>query len=628
MYQILRLRTRQPFLTPEGRYNAGQNTYGRLEAGGYNNIDRNFLDGVFTFKLANFIKGFQLKAVVGKTYRRNDQDIFYRTLESWNRTRVTNLFQSPNGYQVTNDFTNNTNIQLLADYDFKVQKNHKFHLLGGYQWEEGYFKQVTTRTNGLVNNDVPALGLGNDRTKTNAQNIQAYALQSFFGRFNYSYADRFLLEATFRVDESSRLAPGLRVKSFPSVSAGWNLHRENWFNSALPVFSEFKIRGSWGRLGNASGIGNYDYLSLLTRGANVVLGAPEVRNSYFSLNTIPSTDLSWETIETFNGGIDLGLFKNRLQFNADYYVKFNRNMLTPLQLPSTFGFGTPKINNGELKSWGWDVDLKYRDKIGKYFTYSVVINLSDNQNKLLSYAGNRVIASGTNRIIEGYPINTIWGYRADGYFATADEVKASAFQDTRTGPGDVRYLDLNGDGRITVGQGKTTDHGDLVYLGTADPRYLFGATLSMAWKGLGFSVFFQGVGKRNYLPYSESIQPLAQAWKQALAIHSDYWTPENSDALFPRPYFQGAHNFLAADKWVLNGQYIRLKNIQIEYTLPESLLKKVHISRARFFVTGQDILTFSGLGAFQGYFDPESRNNVNNDYPYFATAAVGLNLSF
>jgi len=622
-------RNRYPTFTPEGRYNyQAAQTYAELESGGYNNYNRNFFDGVFTLRLADVVKGLQLRAVYGSQYRLGDREIFDRTVELYNRTGVASRLNNPNFYQVRNELDRTSNLQLLADYDFSIGTKNSFHLLGGYQYEDIRGEWVETRTSSLVSNDLPSLILGDDQTKTNNQGVGTYAFQSVFGRFNYNYDGKYLLEATFRVDESSRLAPGLRVKVFPSASAGWNLHRESWFNQPMPFFSEFKLRGSWGTLGNAQGIGNYDYLNLLTRGNNLVLGSPETRATYFYQNTVPATELSWETIETFNGGLDLGFFNNKLQASADYYIKYNRNMLTPLQLPATFGVGTPRINNGELKSWGWETELRYRNKLGNSFNYSVALNVSDNQNELTKYAGNRVIGAGLVSLLEGFPLNTMWGYQTAGYFTSADEVQGWAFQDSRAGVGDVKYVDLNGDNRINVGKGTIDDHGDLVFLGTTQARYLFGINLAMDWKGFDLSIFAQGVGKRNFMPSADVLEPLPYTWQMPMTIHSDYWTPENPDALFPRPYLGGRHNYLAADKWILNGKYMRLKNIQVGYTVPAVLTQKVRISRARVFFTGQDLLTISGLGKFQGYLDPENQNNTGSAYPFFSTAALGLNLTF
>ncbi|MCE7059837.1 TonB-dependent receptor [Dyadobacter sp. CY343] len=628
IYQVYRFRTRNPAFTPEGRYNTSNSTYAQLAEGGYNRYKRNFFDGVFTLTAANFVKGLQLRAVAGTQYRRGDRQRFNRTVPLWSKSKVASYVNQINSYNIDNELTKNLNLQLLANYDFKIGEKHNIALFAGYQWEEFREDFLFSGATNLVSNDLPTLNLGDDKTKTNSQIIRTNAFQSVFGRFNYNYANKYLFEATVRLDESSKLAPGLRKKFFPSASVGWNVHQEDWFANTLPFFSEFKLRGSWGRLGGALGdaIGNYDYLSQLSRANGLVLG--DSRTSYIFQGSIPSANLSWETIETTNGGLDLGLFQNRLQFNGDYYVKFNRNMLTAQQLPATIGIGTPRKNNGELKSWGWETELRYRDKIGKDFTYSVAINFSDNNNKLISFSGRNIVGTGTNGLIEGYAMNTVWGYKTSGYFTSPDEVKNWAFQDNRAGVGDVKYNDLDGDKRITVGKGTVENHGDLVLLGTTAPRYLFGFTLGAGWKGFDFTAFFQGVGKRSYRSTAESIAPLLVTWKQAMGIHSDYWTPENQDALFPRPYTGATHNYLASDKWTLDASYIRLKNIQLGYTIPLRITEKVKVSRARVFFSGQDILTLSGMGKFQGFFDPETRDGVENDYPFFATASFGLNVSF
>lgn len=630
IYDMYRLRTRTPFFTPNGQYNgagSGATTYAHLAEGGYNNLSRNFFDGTFTFKLANLVKGLTLRSVVGTQYRRGDRYIFNRTVPLWGRFAVNRYVNQVNSYSITNDVTKNLNLQFLANYDLKIKK-HTFGALVGYQWEDFRFVSTNAGASNLVSNDLPTLNLGDDKTKTNSEFISTYAFQSVFGRFNYNFDDKYLVEGTLRQDESSKLAADGRIKIFPSVSAGWNLHREKFVAEILPFFSELKVRASWGRLGGALGstLGNYDYVNQLSRGSALVLG--DSRTSFIFQGSLPSTSLSWETIETTNGGFDIGLFKNRLQISGDYYEKYNRNMLTPQQLPATIGIATPRKNNGELKSWGWELEAKYRGQIGDNFKYNVGGNFSDNQNELISFSNRIVISRGNNGLIEGYPLNTIWGYQTAGYFSSSDEVKSSAFQDNRTGAGDVKYIDQNGDKVVTVGKGSKSDFGDLILLGTTNPRYLFGFNIGFEVKGFDFSAFIQGVGKRNFLAGSESVGPLLVTWKQAMGIHRDYWTPETPNSLFPRPFVGATHNFGASDKWTFNGQYARLKNIQLGYTIKSSLTKKIGVSRARVYISGQDILTVSAMGKFGTLFDPESANNADNDYPYFSTASVGLNLSF
>lgn len=633
LFVTYKYRQQYPIFNPEGTLNGhgGVNTtYAQLREGGYNNVDRNYFDGVFTLKAKEIIKGLQLRTVYGAQYRTDVGERFFRTIELWARLNPIRYINPTNRFDVTNGLIKNNNVQFLSDYDFKLGNKNNFHILAGYQWEDSRTTSVFTSVSGLVNNNVPSLSLGNQAGKVATDDVNTYAYQSVFGRLNYNHADKYLFEFTIRNDESSRLAPGQRNKIFPAASIGWNAHMEDWFSKALPFVSTFKPRVSWGQMGSAIGIGNYSYLDLLTSNSNVVLGNPGLRSTYFFQNTVASSTLTWETIETANAGLDLGLANNKIQIGFDYYTKFNRNMLTPLVLPSAFGIGAPRVNNGTLKSWGWELEAAYNSKIKETVSYSVGFNLSDNQNKLISYSGQRVILPGFVGALEGYPLNTLWGYQTDGYFQTKAEVTSSAFQNTITGAGDVKYRDLNGDGVINGGKGTVDDHGDLINIGTTQPRFSFGFNGSMRWKGVDFSFFLQGVGRRTFYPTSRAIQPMQFRNEQINKIHLDYWTPENPNAAFPRPFATGNHNFLPSDKWMLDGKYIRLKNVQLGYSLPTNWLQKIKVSRARIFFSGQDILTFSGLGIFSKMLNPETKDtgNFGADYPFFGTATVGVNIGF
>ncbi|GAB3659076.1 TonB-dependent receptor [Echinicola sediminis] len=639
LQQVYQARQRFPVFMQDGRLfggagSSGNNTYAYLTQGGYDNSTRNDFDGVFTGTLKDVVKGLTIRSIFGRQYRRTDRERFARTVELWDRggDNPAYILNNPNGYQLTQDNTINISFQMLVDYDLEIGDKHKFHALTGYQWEDYRWTRLYSQGTNLISNDLPSLNLGDDNTKVTNQSISTYANQSVFGRVNYSFDERFLFEGTVRMDESSRLAPGLRTKVFPAASVGWNMHREEFFGNALPFFSEFKLRGSWGQLGSALGgdiIGYYDYLSLLSRGSGLVLGAEETRSTYFYQGTVPSSSLSWETIETWNGGLDLGLLENKLQMSFDYYVKHNDNMLTELQLPATFGVRAPRINNGVLKSWGWELALKYRDQIGEDFNFNFGLNLSDNNNELIEFSGRKVIQAGNNNTVEGYPLNTIWGYETvPGYFGSEDQVDGAPFQDNRTGTGDIQYVNQDGDDRITVGRGTTENSGDLVLLGTNQQRYLFGVNASAQWKNFDLSLFFQGVGKRSFMPTRDMLMPLSQTWFMPMKHHQDYWTPENTNAAFPRPYLNGHHNYLPSDRWVLDGSYVRLKNFQLGYSLPVSVTERININRARVFITGQDVLTFTKMGVFNGVFDPENSNNVRADYPFFGTVAMGINLSF
>lgn len=634
--QVYQARTRFPIFMPDGRLfggagTSGNNTYATLTQGGYENTGRDDFDGVFTATAKDFVKGLQVRAIYGQQYRVTASNRFARTVNLWNKGGDVPAFilNNPNVYEVTNQSLLNTSFQFLVDYNLEINSKNIVTILGGYQYEDYRFTSQFSQARNLISNDTPSLNLGDENSRITNETINTYANQSFFARLNYSYDGKYLLEATVRSDESSRLAPGMRKQTFPSASIGWNVHREGFLQNNLGFLSELKLRASWGKLGSALGIGLYDYLGLLSRGSNLILGGPEQRATYFWQNVVPSSTLSWENIETSNFGTDLGFFDNKLQATFDYYIKHNRNMLTPLQLPGTFGVGTPRVNEGVLKSWGWELELKYRNKIGNNFNYNVGLNLSDNQNKLMEFAGRNVIGLGFQNIVEGYPLGTIWGYKtAPGYFNTIEDVQNSPFQDNNTGVGDLKYVNQNGDDRITPGRGTTEDPGDLVFLGTNQERLLFGINLSANFKNLDFAVFLQGVGKKSFLPQRDMLAPMMQAWFMPMAHHRDFYTSENPNAAFPRPFLNGFHNYLPSDRWVLDGSYIRLKNIQLGYSFSTELLKKAKISRARVYVSGEDIWTKSNMGPFNGVFNPENNVGVRADYPFFGTISGGINLTF
>lgn len=625
-------RGRYPIFTPEGRIAGGaSNGYAVLKEGGYTDKQVNELDGVWTLTANNFVKGLEFRSIYGRKYRTYDYENFKRTVTKWGRFSPHSYLNNPNSLSLTREVIEHENFQFLVDYDLEFGKHH-FHALLGYQWEDYRKDGINAYANALVSNDLPTLNIGETTSHRNTQSIITYATQSFFGRLNYDFDEKYLLEATIRADETSRLAPDSRVKWFPSASFGWNMHKENWFSNALPFLSEFKPRASWGQLGNANAdiIGYYDYLALLSTGSGLVMGTNEDRSTYFYQNGVPSSTLAWETVETANIGADISLFRHKLQASFDYYVKNNKNMLIPLDLPGTFGVNPPRVNNGELKVWGWELDMKFNDRINDDFSYNIGFNLSDSKNELVEYGeGRGIIRAGNNGLIQGYPVNTIWGYETKaGYIDDQAQLDAAPFFSNKTGIGDIEYVDKNGDGLINAGGGTTDEPGDLVLLGDTSPRYLFGINLGANWKNLDFSVFFQGVGKRNFMPLRDAIMPFSQTWFSAQKHHADYWTPENPNAAFPRPFLGGHHNYETSDRWVLNGSYLRLKNIQIGYTIPKKSLDQIGIDNLRFYASAQDILTFTKLGVFDGVFDPEQRNNVRADYPLFAFVAFGLNLSF
>ncbi len=639
LYNIYNLRPIVPVFVPgsnETQYLSGVNTYAALKDGGYNNTTQNLLDAVFTFKADNIVKGLALSANYSPHFEQDNQDMFYKTVPLYSFVKSSGTFvqnawvnksNSLNKYRTTQtSYTSN----LLANYDYSV-KEHHIHLLGGYQFQYYNYSRMNAALTNLVNNNLATLNYTTNSTlpvTSISENLQDNAWKSLFGRINYDYKNRYFLEATVRNDASSRLAPGHREQTFPAFSAAWRISQENWFQS-VKFIKELKLRASWGKLGNAQ-LGalyqnNYPSIATLVNG---IYPFNNAATTYIYQSVLPSDALGWETVTTKDVGLDFSLFNNRLSGSIDFYERVNDNMLIPVNLPAVLGVTPSTTNAAAMKTNGWDMDLTWKDKIGQV-SYSAGFNLSDNKNEITKYLGNVVYSEGLNQALPGMPINSIYGYKSLGYFQSSDEVTQSAkqFGTTNQAPGDIKYQDVNKDGFINGGTGTLQDHGDLLYLGNTSPRYNFGINLAAQWKGFDVSVFMQGTGKRSFILYPYQAIPFIQSWRYPLANYIDnYWTENNRNAQFPRPIAGGGTNTHVNSTFVQNGSYIRLKNLQVGYTVPDQLLSRIKIQKLRVFFTGQDILTFTKM--WYKYFDPESPNNASYTYPYFSSYSFGLNVTF
>ena len=582
--------------------------------------------------IKNLVKGLRINLNASRRagYYTGRTERHYLVWYGMTGNNVRQTYNNPNSlYRIKNNDFHDL-FEATVNYEFDV-KRHNFKLLAGTSYENYRKDEFSATAKNMNSNDFYSFNYYDTAEATNTtlgDNIAPWSMMSYFGRLNYNYADRYLFEANIRYDGSSRLAPEKRWKAFPSVSAAWRINQEEWFK--LDWVSNLKLRASWGQLGNGAILGLYDYIPTIAQ-STVYMG----EKSYYQ-SQLASKDKTWETIETTNVGIDLGLLNGRLNASFDYYWKYNNDMLSRLQLPHTIGIGIPNVNVGKLKTWGWEFEVKWNDRIGD-FSYQVAFNISDAQNKLMEYDGADVIYAGTVGLLEGYAMNTIWGYRTDGYWSSLDEYKQykqdhpgyKSFSDGKVNGGDVRYLALpDKDGNIGhqvgAGDGTKENHGDLVYLGDANGRYLYGLNLSAQWKGFDLSMMFQGVGKRKLLIDTEAIAPFGRTYQMPWTIHRDYWTEDNQQAAWPRLYnYNGdMFNFQPSDKWVQNAAYLRLKNITLGYTIPVS---KRYIQKLRVYISGNDVWEKSDI---LKVFDPESGNNVGrNYYPFFRTWAFGVNVT-
>lgn len=636
--RLYRSRTRQNLYTPAEDI-TGQPYNGDLQI---NPVDieknagletRNYetFTGRVNLQVKNVVKGLTLDVIAWRNQNNYNMENNSRSIFWYGRTTNTIRFQinAPNTMTLIKNKAYQNNAQAYLTYKFTLGAKHSFTVMQGFQSEEYRKDELQASAQSMINNTFFSMNFADPLTKTTRDVVESWAMASAFGRLNYSYKDKYLFEASYRYDGSSRLAPQNRWQLFPSFSAAWRFSEES-FMQKQQVVNSAKLRLSWGQLGNGSVLGLYDYIPLLTSGisgsSNLLFNGQ--RTQYIYQSQLASPQKTWETVQQSNLGLDLGFFNNRLTVTADYYIKRNKNMLAALNLPNIIGINVPPLNVGELKSWGWEVDVKWRGKINKV-DYRLGVNFADNQNKLVKYDGrNSIGTGGVVSLLEGYPLNSVWGYRTDGYFSSA-----AAANDYRTKvqypffanytAGDMKYLDVNGDGIISSGDGTPQKPGDLVYLGTTNARYSYGFDMGVTWKGFDFSVFFQGALGRKFLISEETLSPILGTADMPWTIHMDRWTPDNLNSFFPRMYQTSAHNFRPSDRWAQNGSYIRLKNLQIGYTIP---MKKSFIKDMKVYFSGQDLWESTKV---LPVFDPEVGNNVGaTAYPFFRTVALGLNVTF
>lgn len=553
----------------------------------------------------------------------------------------------------------NTNAYL--EYKKTIRERHNLSVTAGGSYEKDEYNLFSTRTNFLASNDVPALGLslGDNTTRSNSEVRNHYALASGYGRLNYAFSDKYLLELNARYDATSKFNKGNRGIFYSGVSAGWRLTEEKFMEN-LKFLSEFKLRAAYGSVGNPfGGIGLYDYLQLIGIGnGGAVLGGYTSRSvTAGPSGSLVSLSRTWERINTFNLAVDFGLFKNRLNGTFEHYQKRNNNVLLVPVYASVLGASAPSENMGKLKVWGWETSLGWRDQAGK-ISYYINATLTNNNNELLSYGGANIVNAG-QRSIEGYPLNSYFGLKYDGRIQNADEAAAYAAYVTGNNigmpgttqmiPGINRYKDLNGDGTITnagahqylLGKkdanGNAIADGDMEYLGSPDPKYVFGLNLGGSWKNFDLSAIFQGVGKRlTYrrndwsVPFSGISQGITDWWV------GKTWTPANPDSELPvltaqtNKGFSGynTYNYQISDWSLQNGAYVRLKNLVLGYTFNFAGTKKIGIQRLRIYAAGNDLWELTKIK--DGY-DPEVPNFASygaGRYPFYRLYSLGLNVTF
>jgi TonB-linked SusC/RagA family outer membrane protein len=608
------------------------NEYGVLQKGGYNQADNDQVFGAFNGQLS-ITKDLKVTGIFGGTIQNNGT--FFR------RTQVNYLPSGVYGDDRTtldgNAKSLLLNTQLYAEYG-KTLGDHTFKIQAGVSSEnysERGFQLVKTLTDPLLG--TPTTGTIIDAVASgNSIGVDANSLLSAFGRLNYNYKNRYFFEATFRDDASSKFAKGHRASFFPSVSGGWLVSDEAFMQQFKNAISNLKLRATYGVLGNQN-VGSYQYQTTYFNYPSAY-GFNNV--SVGGAGTLLSNkDLTWERAASLNIGLDVGLFNDKLTASFDYFNKVTSNILQPrYDVPSLFGAGLPDYNVAKVRDRGWEASITYNLR-GKNVSQSFSVNIADNQNTLLQLTGGttqQIINQDVFQLIRkvGQPITQYYGYETNGFFQNQADINNSPkIAGAEVGPGDLKFKDLNGDGKI--------DDKDKTVLGNPFPRYTFGFTYRLNVKGFDFSMFIQGVGKRDEFLRGELVEPFHYNYGQTLYEHqTNFWTPENPDARFPRLAAIGSpsntYNWrTGSDLYKFNAAYIRLKNVNIGYTFPKSISKKVGMEKLRVSLIGQNLLTLTKLK----FIDPETTefgNNLNTSaasnsaraYPLPVFYGAGLDLTF
>ena len=649
-HDIVRMWPTMPFKDPNGHYmrngKLAQLTNGSRSVTENDNM---YLQGQLVF---HPLKGWNIYANVG-----------LRTINEYRKQNLNKVYE----YNVNNEplllayggnYTegqtgamqrwlraNHLTTSLYTDYEFNIDQDHVFKIMAGMNTEKYNNRVLDVKRMDLITESVPEIGAATGEDVINEASAYSWATAGFFGRINYDYKDRYFIAANIRYDGSSRFLRKDRWGTFGSFSLGWNVAREEFFPLDEELMSQLKPRLSWGTLGNQNTTSYYPMYLLQNVATNS--GSWLMNGAFPAVASVPGTiasSLTWETIKSLNVGFDLSMFNNRLTANFDYFIRKTLDMVGPAaEIAHIYGTGMPSTNNTDLRTKGWELALNWRDQVGKV-NYHVGFNISDARTYIDRYPND---SKSLSTYYEGQELNDIWGYETHGIAKSQAEMDEWLAAGNRPSwgsgwtEGDIMYVDKNGDGVINTGANTLSDPGDRVKLGNSTPRFRFGLNLGLEWNNIDFSMFWQGVAKRDLWLDGPVFWGLNGGLWQSTGLeeHLDYYRPENTtsvfgpntDAYFPRPYMDSDKNQQVQSRYMQSGAYMRLKNIQVGYTLPKQVLNKIGMEYLRFYVSAENIWTICSL---PNGFDPETaysgytQNNSGKTYPLQATVSFGVNVTF
>ncbi|MCQ2184661.1 MAG: TonB-dependent receptor [Bacteroidales bacterium] len=549
-------------------------------------------------------------------------------------------------------------VNAYATYTDTFAENHNFKAMVGFNFETKHLKDISAYGYNLLDDsmcDLDLLGVdenGEIRAEVGGGQNE-YAIMGFFGRINYDYKGKYLFEVSGRYDGTSRFASTHRWGFFPSASAGWRISEEDFFAPAKSVMNNLKIRYSFGRLGNQQ-VGYYDYLRTMSLGTqNYLFGGP--KSSSATISAPVASDLTWETIQQHNLGIDAGFFNNRLNFTGEAYIRDTKDMLTAgIALPAVYGASAPKMNSADLRTKGYELSISWRDQfnIGTHaFQYNASFIFSDYVSHITKFDNPE--RSFAKNYWVGMKYGDIYGYHILGYFESDEEaanwdvdqgivneiINSSTGEDNGLRAGDLKYADLNNNHKIDIGKNTVDDPGDRRVIGNSQPRFNYGINLGIKYFGFDLSVFLQGIGKQDWYPEADSRlfwNVYARPYMTFIPKNflDDCWTPEHPDAYFPRQrgyVAMSTSRELGAvnDRYLQNIGYCRLKNLTFGYSLPSDLLAKAKIKEVRIYFTGEN-LAYICPGLHSKYIDPEMAmaGGTQTIYPWQKTFMFGIDIKF
>jgi TonB-linked SusC/RagA family outer membrane protein len=542
-----------------------------------------------------------------------------------------------------------------ADYVWHPMKNHTLTALVGFNQEWNSFKRNIASRNGNLSEELNSFNLASGENVFLGSTENEWAIRGVFHRIKYDINEKYLFEINGRVDLTSRFPTENRTGFFPSGSVGWKISSENFWENIKPYIGSFKLRASFGALGNEKSVSEYRYLETMGLNQGGYIADGVLPNYYTTPQPAVRTNFTWESTETLNLGVDISALKNRFNLTFDKYRRNTFNMLVGGKvLPSVFGAPSPVENSANLTTKGFELSLDWKDDFkiaGKPFKYNLGFVLSDSRTHITRFDNP---TGGVSAYNVGEEIGQMWGYTVEGFFQTDDEYLSHANQQLVSGriyenylinhpiAGDIKFADLDGNGVISQGDGTLSNPGDLKKIGNSNARYNYGITLGAEFAGFDLNVFAQGIMQRDWNPGTDNGMfwgPFSRQYQNFYpeSIESMSWTPDNPNAYFPRlaPYsdrggaFVGSQLRVNSDKYLQNAAYLRIKNITLGYNIPKKWVNMLKLDKIRLYATGMNLFTFSPLykNNPDRTIDPEQLGD-GNDYPFTKTYAFGLDIKF